>query len=269
MSGSVTRTKFQRQKYDAVVVGSGPNGLTAAIILLQRGMSVLVIEGQSTAGGGCRSAQLTLPGFTHDICSAVHPLGIGSPIFRTLPLSEHGLVWIHPQAPYAHPFDDGTAVVVKRSIEETAAQLGPDAERYKFLMKGLVPENWDSVCEILRRPIELVRHPFAMAGFGLSAIQSTTSFCNLNFRNTYARGMFAGVAAHSALKMEDFASASFGVVLGLAAHAVGWPIPRGGTQMLADALISYMVSLGGELATDAPVASLSDLPESKIVLFDL
>jgi len=266
---STTREKFKREAYDAIVVGSGPNGLTAAIVLAQKGLSVAVVEGQSTAGGGCRSAELTLPGYINDVCSAVHPLGFGSPIFRTLPLEKYGLEWIHPPAPYAHPFDGGKSVVVKRSIEETADQLGLDCDNYLRVMRGLVPRDWDEVCERLRKPLELTQTLIPMARFGLSAIQSARSFCELNFTQPLAQGTFAGVAAHSALRLEDFASASFGVVLGLAAHAVGWPIPRGGTQRIADALIAHLKSLGGELIVDAPVRSMSDLPQRKFLFFDL
>jgi phytoene dehydrogenase-like protein len=231
---------------------------------LQRGFSVVVVEGQSTAGGGARCAALTLPGFSHDVCSAVHPLGYGSPIFRTFPLTKHGLEWLQPTAPYAHPFDNGEAVVVRRSIEETAEEMGVDRDEYLRFMRGLVPQDWDQVCSLILAPYKLACFPVPLARFGLAAIQSARSLVHSTFRDRLARGTFAGVAAHSALKMDDIASASFGVVLGLAAHAVGWPIPRGGSQSLSHALISYMVSLGGELVLSAPVNDLADIPEYNV-----
>jgi len=266
---SATREKFASEKYDAVVVGSGPNGLTAAILLLQRGFSVVVVEGQDTAGGGARSAELTLPGYVHDVCSAVHPMGYGSPIFRTLPLEKHGLEWIHPGAPYAHPFESGEAVVVHRSIEETAAQMGIDQGDYVRFMKGLVPGDWDQICEMILAPYKALGHPVPLTRFGLACIQPAKTLVDFTFRGQLAKGTFGGVAAHSALKLTDIASASFGVVLGLAAHAVGWPIPRGGSQSITNALLSYMVSLGGELVLSAPVSSLGDLPDYRLLFFDL
>ena len=266
---ATAREKLSSGRYDAVVVGSGPNGLTAAILMLVKGYSVAVVEGQSTAGGGCRSAELTLPGFVHDICSAVHPLGFGSPIFRTFHLEKHGLEWIQPDAPYAHPFDGGKAVVVHRSVDETAEQLGKDGANYRRAMGGLVPPDWNEVCNAVLSPLKMLKYPFALSRFGLSALKPARFFAQSSFRDDLARGTFAGVAAHSALKMEDVASASFGIVLGLAAHAVGWPIPRGGTQNLANALVSYIVSLGGELITDTPVTKLTDLPDHKFLFLDI
>jgi phytoene dehydrogenase-like protein len=239
-------------------------------VLLQKGLSVAVVEANSTAGGGCRSAELTLPGFTHDVCSSVHPLGFGSPIFRIWPLHEHGLEWIHPSAPYAHPFDGGRAVVVERSVEETAQQLGAaDAYGYRRLMRPVVPEDWDAVAHALREPLALARYPTQLARFGVRAMQSAYSLANVYFRGDFGKGTFAGVAAHSSLKMNDIASAAFGLVLGLVAHAVGWPFPRGGSQKLTDALVSYMVSLGGELVLASPVASLADLPAWTYLFLDV
>ncbi|HEY9776581.1 MAG TPA: NAD(P)/FAD-dependent oxidoreductase [Planktothrix sp.] len=263
------RGKLSQKKYDAVVVGSGPNGLAAAIVMLERGYSVAVIEGQSTAGGGCRSAELTLPGYVHDLCSSVHPLGFGSPIFRTWPLDKFGLEWVQPPAPYAHPFDGGRAAVVERSIEATAAQFGPDARGYKRLMQPIVPGDWDEVCQVLREPIRLAKYPIELARFGMRAIQPVQSLAHAYFNGVAAGATIAGVAAHSSLRMNDIASASFGVVLGLAAHAVGWPFPRGGSQKLIDALIGYLRSLGGEIILSSPVGSLEDLPEWDFLFLDL
>lgn len=266
---SQTPKKFSRDKYDAVVVGSGPNGLAAAIVMLQKGYSVLVVEGQSTAGGGCRSAELTLPGFIHDVCSSVHPLGFGSPFFRTLPLAEHGLTWIEPAAPFAHPFDGGKAVLVHHSVDETAEQLGIDASHYRRFINNLLPADWESICKAVREPLTMAGHPINLAKFGLCAIQSTNGLAKTLFSAPEARGTLAGVAAHSSLSLDHIGSASFGVVLMVAAHAIGWPLPRGGAQKLTDALISYMVSLGGELVLSNPIQSLDDLPQWRYLFFDL
>jgi phytoene dehydrogenase-like protein len=269
MASSDIRSKLNKNKYDAIVVGSGPNGLAAATVMLERGYSVAIVEAQSTAGGGCRSAELTLPGYVHDVCSSVHPLGFGSPIFRTWPLEKYGLEWVHPAAPYAHPFDGGKAIVVERSLEATAEQLGADARGYLRLMGPIVPPDWDEVCQILREPYRLAKYPIQLARFGMRAIQPVQSLAAAYFHEDFAKGTFAGVAAHSSVRMNDIASASFGVVLGLSAHAVGWPFPRGGSQKLVDALIAHIKSLGGEIILSSPVISLTDLPEWKLLFFDL
>src|ERR1700722_13323417 len=187
---------FARRDYDAVVVGSGPNGLAAAITVAQTGRSVLVLEGRDTLGGGTRSAELTLPGFVHDVCSAVHPMAAWSPFFRTLPLAAHGLEWIHPLAPLAHPLDDGSAVIVERSVEETAAGLGRDGARYKHLMGPLLA-NWPKLESVLLRPLHLPAHPIAAARFGLQAMRSALGVATGAFRNAPGRALFAGLAAHS------------------------------------------------------------------------
>ena len=254
--------------YDAIVVGSGPNGLAAAIELARAGRSVLVYEAEPSAGGGTRSAALTLPGFTHDVCSAVHPLARGSPFFRTLPLAEHGLEWIDPEAPLAHPFDDGSAVVLERSLDATAAGLGADGGAYRSLMAPLV-SGWDRLTPELLGPPRLPRHPVALARFGLRALRSARSLAESLFRGERARALFAGLAAHSILPLERLGSAAFGLVLGGSAHAVGWPVPRGGAQRIADALVSYLRSLGGEVLTSARVGSLAELPPSRAVLCDV
>jgi phytoene dehydrogenase-like protein len=262
------KEKAARAIYDSIVIGAGPNGLSAAIALAKVGMSVLLVESAETIGGGCRSAALTLPGFTHDICSSIHPLAIGSPFFRTLPLNKYGLNWVHPNAPFAHPFDDGTAVLVKRSIEETAYQLKEDDKRYTELMNSL-NANWDHVCAVLLKPLDLIKHPLALTKFGIRAIMSADFLARTSFRGQLARGTFAGVAAHSALPLTNFASASIGLSLNLAAHSVGWPMPEGGAQKLADALADYFKDLGGEIITDCPVKSLGELPLSKLILCDV
>ena len=254
-------------KYDAVVIGAGPNGLAAAIRFAQEGRSVLVIEVAKTPGGGCRSAELTLPGFTHDICSAIHPLGYGSPFFRTLPLEHSGLEWIQPEAALAHPFEDGPPALLYRSIEKTAATLGADGENYKRLMGPLVPD-WNAASKTLREPWNLMRYPFGLARFGLRAMLSSQRLTEVAFQDGRARGFFSGLAAHSMLPLEQSPSAAFGLALGITGHAVGWPFPRGGSQKITDALVAHLKSLGGEVVTGQEVKSLRDLPPSRVVFAD-
>jgi phytoene dehydrogenase-like protein len=254
--------------YDVIVIGSGPNGLAAAITLARAGRSVLVREAEKTIGGGTRSAELTLPGFVHDICSAVHPLGLASPFFRTLPLAEHGLEWIHPPAPLAHPLDDGTAIVLERVVDLTAEALGADSAAYRSLMNPLVAD-WAKLDTALLGPLRLPRHPLALARFGLAALRSAYGLASSRFKGERARALFAGLAAHSMLPLELRPSAAFGLVLGITAHAVGWPIPRGGSQKIANALASYLRSLGGEIVTDARVDSVDELPPARAILCDI
>jgi phytoene dehydrogenase-like protein len=256
------------RSYDAVVVGAGPNGLAAAITLARAGRSVLVREANGTVGGGARSAELTLPGFTHDVCSAVHPLAAGSPFFRTLPLAEHGLEWVFPPAALAHPFDDGTAAVLERSVEATAATLGADAGAYRRLMGRLVAD-WPLLENALLGPPRWPRHPLALARFGLRALRPASRLAEGWFEGARARAFFAGLAAHSFLPLEKAPSAVFGLVLGITGHAIGWPIPRGGAQRIADALASYFRSLGGEIETDARVGLIDELPPARAVLCDV
>jgi phytoene dehydrogenase-like protein len=255
-------------RYDAVVVGSGPNGLAAAITLARAGFSVLVREAAATPGGGASSEPLTLPGFVHDVCSAVHPLGVASPFFRRLPLAAHGLAWIQPPAAVAHPFDDGTAALLERSTARTGQWLGPDAAAYRALMDPLVA-RWEELYSEVLGPLHLPRHPILLARFGLRALLPTTWLVKRLFRGARARALFAGVAAHATLPLGQPPSAAFGLVLGVAGHAVGWPVARGGSGRIAGALVSYLRSLGGEVVTDAPVGSLDDLPPARAVLLDL
>jgi len=246
-------------QYDAVVVGSGPNGLAAAIELARAGRSVLVREAAEAVGGGLRSGELTLPGFVHDLCSAIHPMAAASPFFRTIPLSEHGLEWIEPPAPLAHPLENGRAAVLHRSVEETAAGLGVDEASYRGLF-GPLAASWGELESALLGPLVRVpQHPLALARFGLSALQPADSFARRRFKGEPARALFAGLAGHSLLPLESIGSASFGLVLGTTGHAVGWPLPRGGSQRIADALAAYLRSLGGEVQTGAPVESLDEL----------
>src|SRR4051794_20691072 len=241
--------------HDAVVVGSGPNGLAAAIELARAGRSVLVREAADEIGGGLRSAEVTLPGFVHDLCSAIHPLAAASPFFRSVPLADHGLEWIHPPAPLAHPLAGGTAAVLRRSVEETAAGLGADERAYRKVFRPLA-DDWRRLEPAVLGPLVRVpRHPVALARFGLAALWPAVTFARRRFSGEPARALFGGLAAHSILPLEQLATASFGLVLGVTGHAVGWPLPRGGSQRVADALASHLRSLGGEIETGAPVES--------------
>ena len=258
----------ERATYDAVVVGSGPNGLAAAVELARNGKRVAVLEGKSTIGGGARSAEITLPGFVHDLGSAIHPLGYASPFFRSLPLEEHGLKWIHPDAPLAHPFDGGEAAVLERSLEATAAGLGSDADAYRRL---IAPGTADAsrIAGFFVGEPSLIRHPLALAFSGIKALGSAESLAERAFEGEKAKGLFAGNAAHSFLPLDRPPSALFGLLLGTLGHAFGWPFPQGGSQSLANALASYLESMGGEIFTNALVSTVDDVPRTRAVLFDV
>jgi phytoene dehydrogenase-like protein len=222
----------------AIVIGSGPNGLTAAIVLARAGLRTTVIEAESTIGGGTRSAELTLPGFIHDICSAVHPLAISSPAFLSFPLKEHGLEWIQPPLPLAHPFDDGSAAILDRSLEQTCRKLGVDGESYRRRVEGMV-RNWsDLTAEILQPLMHVPASPLLLSRFGSLALWPAGGTALRVFRTPAARALFAGLAGHSVLPLEAYGSAAFGWVLAIAAHAAGWPIPCGGSQQIANARLS-------------------------------
>jgi len=256
------------REFDAIVVGAGPNGLSAAIVLARAGLRVLVREANDAPGGGARTEPLTEPGFLHDVCSAVHPLGIASPFFRRLPLQQCGLEWVQPPVPIAHPMDDGTAVLLERSLDRMDAQLGPDARAWQHLMAPFV-DRWQDTLQDALGPLKVPRHPFLLARFGLAALPATTWLARRLFRGQRARGLFAGISAHATLPLGTPPSAAFGMILGLAGHAVGWPIARGGSASITRALVAYLRSLGGELETAAPVLSLDDLPPARAVLLDL
>jgi phytoene dehydrogenase-like protein len=258
----------ERSAYDAVVVGAGPNGLAAAVELARNGWSVAVVEAESAIGGGTRSAEITLPGFVHDLGSAIHPFGYASPYFRSLPLEDHGLEWIHPPASLAHPFDDGTAAMLERSTETTGATLGPDAEAYQRVMAPLVADARTIVATLTGTP-EFPRYPLALAAAGWRSLRSARSVATDTFEGEKARGLFAGNGAHSFLPLEKRPSALFGFVLGALGHAFGWPLPRGGSQKIADALASYLRSLGGEIYTGTRVRLVDEVPRTRTVLFDV
>lgn len=254
--------------YDAVIVGSGPNGLAAAITLARAGRSVLLIEGRDTVGGGMRTAELTLPGFRHDICSAVHPLGMASPFFKRLPLEQHGLRWIQPNAPLAHPLDHGQAVLLERSFDATAAWLGRDGAAWRSLVQPLAA-RWEEMSTDLLGPLRLPRHPLLYARFGAGAILPAATLARAWFRGRRARALFAGLAAHSIMSLQRPLTAAYGLTMGLLAHAVGWPMPAGGSQSIADALASYLRALGGEIRTGRWVRTLAELPPAAVALFDI
>ncbi|MES2807287.1 MAG: NAD(P)/FAD-dependent oxidoreductase [Bacteroidota bacterium] len=256
-----------KHDYDAVVVGSGPNGLAAAILMQQQGLSVLVIEGKDTIGGGLRSAELTLPGFTHDICSAIHPMAVGSPYFKTLPLANHGLEYLQPTLAAAHPFDDGTAAFLDQSIQKTAAQFGVDEKVYADLMAS-VTKAWPLIESDTLGPLSFPKHPLAMAGFGLKALTSATYFVD-RFKTKQARGLFGGMAAHSIQPLSNLATTAIGLVLTAAGHLQGWPIPKGGSSAIANALAGYFKSIGGTIETGTYIKSLDQLPSAHAVLFDI
>lgn len=258
----------KKEEYDAVIIGSGPNGLAAAIHLAQNGLSVLIVEAKETIGGGVRSAELTLPGFTHDICSAIHPLAVASPFFRTLPLEKYGLEFINPPASLAHPLDDGSAAMLRQSIAETVSQFGEDAVNYQKLVAPFV-ENWEKVAPDILAPLRIPNHPFLLAGFGLKAFRSAESFVKSYFSGEKTRALFAGNAAHSMIPLEDLPSAAFGLVLLLTAHSVGWQFPRGGAQQITNAIAAHFLALGGKIETNFEVKNIDEIPSARAVLFDL
>jgi phytoene dehydrogenase-like protein len=255
--------------YDAVVVGAGPNGLAAAITLAKEGLSVLVMEAANTIGGGARSAEVTQPGFIHDICSTIHPMGVASPFFRQLNLKQYGLDWAYPDAPLAHPFDDGPAVILERSTRATAQGLGEDEQAYFKLMDPLVKDAGKIIKDILGPFPFPPAYPLAALRFGIPALRSYQGLVESRFKGERARAMFAALAAHSFLPPGKPVGAAFGLALGFTAHAVGWPLAHGGSQKIIDAMAAHLRSLGGEIVTGTYVRSMSQLPATRDVLFDL
>jgi phytoene dehydrogenase-like protein len=256
--------------HDAIIVGSGPNGLAAAIVLARAGLRVQVLEAKESPGGAARSAELTLPGFIHDCGSAIQPMAAGSPFFRSLRLERFGLEWVHPEIPLAHPLPGALpAAALLRSVASTALAMSPDTIAYRALMQPLA-WNWEEITgEILQPILHIPRHPVALAQFGLRAIWPAQIIIDRYFRGEAARGLFAGLAAHSFLPLSAAASGAIGVVLGMMGHAVGWPFPRGGAQAITNALVACLRDAGGEIECNAPVRSLADLPPARALLFDI
>lgn len=257
------------ESYDAVVVGSGPNGLGAAATLANAGRSVLVLEAHDQIGGGTRTVEATLPGFLHDHCSGVHPLGAASPLFRELDLDAHGLEWVHAEVAAAHPLDDGRAAALYRSVDQTAEGMGRDARAWRTVV-GWVAEHWDAFADVWLSPmLRLPRHPLLLARFGPRALLPVTKVAKRAFDDEPARAALAGFAAHSILPLDHLLTGAAGVIFNAAGHAVGMPVARRGSQGIADALASFIRSEGGEIRTGSPVASMDDVPPARAVLFDL
>lgn len=256
---------------DAVIVGGGPNGLAAAIVLARAGRSVQLYEARETVGGGCRSAELTLPGVTHDVCSAIHPLGRSSPLFRELALEQHGLEWIEPPIQIAHPLDDGRAALVRRSVDETTASFDDDGDArvYARWMKPMALD-WDLIVRELLGPLPLgaIRHPVALGRFGVPALLPVAAVAR-RFRSPVARALLAGCGAHSFLPLTAPMTGGLGLALLVSAHAVGWPIPRGGAQRIVDALASVLSDAGGRITTGVSVTDLAELEPHRAALLDL
>jgi phytoene dehydrogenase-like protein len=259
---------WKRSSYDAVIIGSGPNGLSAAIQIARHGFSVIVLEASSDIGGGTRSAELTLPGFVHDVCAAVLPLSLNSPFFASLPLNQYGVEWIHSPVPLAHPLDHGKTALVHRSIHDTALALGTDGPAYHNLFSRL-SEDWEFIKQDILGPLPIPpRHPIASARFAMKALLPSTFLAKQVFRDEPAKALFAGMSAHSILPLETVATSAFGLVTNLLAHTVGWPLVKGGTRNLSNGLAAYLLSLGGEIITNYHVKKISDLPQFRAALFD-
>jgi phytoene dehydrogenase-like protein len=262
------KSAVAEKSYDAIVIGAGPNGLSAAIQLARHGLSVCIFESNQQIGGGARSEQLTLPNFIHDVCSAVHPMGIISPFFKTLPLRDYGLEWIESPLALAHPFENEPAAFLSKSIQQTAENLQDDKQSYLNLFAPFVNEGETLLAEILR-PLRIPKHPFLMSGFGLKAMQSAQQLANSKFKTNRAKALFLGCAAHSVVALNKIATASFGISLAMVAHMVGWPIVRGGSQQIIECMEKYFRSLGGEIESGRKVESIKSLPAARAILMAL
>ena len=253
----------------ACVVGAGPNGLAAAVVLAQEGLDVDVFEAEPVPGGAARTLELTLPGFLHDFGSAVHPMAVSSPFFSSLPLRDHGLAWIHSPAPLAHPLDNGSAVVLERDLWQAESWLGADGKAWRKLMLPFA-ERWNELAPEVLRPLPSIpKHPWLMARFGINGLVSARTLAFGLFHHERARALFAGFAAHSFLRLEQTLSAAFGMLMAVPAHAVGWPIPAGGSQAITNALCSYLNKLGGSIYTSARIDDVSTLPPNDATLCDV
>ncbi|HET8886462.1 MAG TPA: NAD(P)/FAD-dependent oxidoreductase [Salinimicrobium sp.] len=255
-------------KYDSIIVGSGPNGIAAAIFLQQKGLKTAIFEQKSAPGGATKTEELTLPGFKHDVGAAILPMGIASPFLRTLPLQDYGLKWIYPEIPYAHPFEDGSALACYQDLNQTAQELDTDEEAYKNLFAPIV-ENWSRLENSLLGPLRIPKYPIDLMKFGLKAIPSAKLLANHFFKNEKTKAFFYGSAAHSTLPMTSIISASFGLVLTSVAHKFGWPFPEGGAINFTNSLLKYYKSLGGEVFLNEKITSIEQLPKAKAYLFDL
>jgi phytoene dehydrogenase-like protein len=258
---------------DAIIIGSGPNGLTAAVALARAGVSVKVLEARETIGGGTRTEEVTLPGFHHDICSAVHPMGALSPYWRTLGLERFGLEWVEPELSFAHPFDGGRALALARSLDETtelfeAAGCAEDATAWRAMVGPYLAGNSDALIADILGPLGIPRRPFTMARFGMQGAIPAKLFAGMRFKSAEARGLFAGLAAHAVLPMSSLFTTAVGLMFAITAHRVSWPVAKGGSHAITGALAAYLRELGGTIETGRHVRSLSDLPESSVVLFD-
>lgn len=256
-----------QNKYDAVVVGSGPNGLSAAIALAQRGERTLVIEGAESIGGGTRTDELTLPGFHHDFCSAVHPTGILSPFWQQLPLDQFGLEWIPSKASVAHPLDEEEAVLLTQSVEETMTNLGPDGAAWARMVKPFVRRADELLADSLK-PLGIPKSPFLLAKFGLKALWPATTLAKWSFKGHRAQALFAGCAAHSVLPLDMPFSSAIGLMFAVMGHVENWPVAKGGSQAIALALASYFESLGGEIVVNTWIKNFDQLPAAKRYFFD-
>ena len=264
----IFQQRVVKTKYDAIVVGSGPNGFAAAITMQRAGLSILLIEGKDVLGGGARSAELTLPGFIHDVCSAVHPLGAASPVFKQFHLEQFGLEYIKAEYGVGHPFDDGSAIVLQSSLENSAAQFDKDADNYKKLFLPLV-EEWPSLCSAFLGPLHPSAYSNAKAKFAYYAISSAMHFAKNHFDTNKAQSLFAGMAAHSMQPLDKLTTSSIGIVLNVITHVNGWPLPKGGSQQITDALTKCFLKEGGEIQTGCMVATLEQLPPSQAMLLDV
>jgi len=255
-------------EFDAIVVGSGPNGIAAAITLAEQGASVHLIEGNDEIGGGTRTSELTLPGYLHDVCSAIHPLGELSPFFRTLPLEEHGLKWISSPIPLVHPLDNGKAVWVERSVSATASNLGSDRKGYERIMQPFV-DNIDELIYELLKPIGFPKSPFLMSKYFAQGLLPASVYAKIMFKSGKARALFAGMAAHSVMPLSRIGTAAFGIMFLATAHAVGWPMAQGGSHSISKAMESYFKQLGGKVTTGWTVDTIEELPKASAYLFDV